>query len=208
MNQPIQTQHVHWKRAFNPDWFGGWCLPDGKDMLLTIAAVDQELVTGEKGAQEMCLVIHWKEDAKPMICNKTNAKMLEKLAGSAFMDDWIGLPVQLYFDPTVKFGKERVGGIRIRQKRTLAANSAPVALLLCSDCGQKIADTAIDGQTWPAAKVAAAAQKKYGRPLCWACVTHLQKPEPTTEAETPQEPAAPEEPPVPQKEADHGEPQA
>lgn len=46
----ITTQHLHWKRAFNPDWFGSWCLPDGKDVILTIAAVDQELVTGEKGS--------------------------------------------------------------------------------------------------------------------------------------------------------------
>ena len=40
MDNNITTQHLHWKRAFNPDWFGSWCLPDGKDVVLTIAAVD------------------------------------------------------------------------------------------------------------------------------------------------------------------------
>ncbi len=171
----ITTQHIHWKRAFNPDWFGGWCLPDGKDMVLTIASVDQELVTGEKGSQEMCLVIRWKEDAKPLICNKTNAKTIEKLAGSSFMDEWVGLPVQLYFDPTVKFGKERVGGVRIRPRRPVAA-PAP-APLVCADCGKIIHSDAIGTQIWPAAKVAEASRKKYGVALCWPCVTKRKEAE-------------------------------
>lgn len=167
----ITTQHLHWKRAFNPDWFGSWCLPDGKDVILTIAAVDQELVTGEKGSQEMCLVVHWKENAKPLICNKTNAKMLEKLAGSSFMDEWVGMAVQLYFDPTVKFGKERVGGIRIRQKKVQPAAAPAPAPLICADCGQPVQGCSINGQDWTAAKVAEAARKKYGQVLCWPCVT-------------------------------------
>lgn len=165
----IKTQHIHWKRAFNPDWFGSWCLPDGKDIVLTIAAVDQELVTGEKGSQEMCLVVHWKEDAKPLICNKTNAKMLEKLSGSAFMDDWVGMAVQLYFDPTVRFGKERVGGIRIRQKRIQPVQATPAEPLTCTSCGKPVSDAEISGKLWPAAKVAASAQKRYGMVLCWDC---------------------------------------
>lgn len=173
----IKTQHLHWKSAFNPDWFGSWCLQDGKDMVLTIGAVNQELVTGEKGNQEMCLVVHWKEDAKPLICNKTNAKMLEKLAGSSFMDDWVGMPVQLYFDPTVKFGKERVGGIRIRQKKIerAAAPSAQNAPILCADCGNPIASANIANQLWSAEKVAEAARKKYGKPLCWPCVNKREE---------------------------------
>ena len=104
MDNNITTQHLRWKRAFNPDLFGSWCLPYVKDVFFTIFSFYHYLVTGKKGNQEMCLVVHWKENAKPLICNKTNAKMLEKLAGSSFMDEWVGMAVQLYFDPTVKFG--------------------------------------------------------------------------------------------------------
>ena len=170
--QTQQTQHVHWKRAFNPDWLGGWCLPDGKDIVLTIRSAGQELVTGEKGKQEMCLVLHWVEDARPMICNRTNAKSIQRLVGSPYMDDWVGHKVQIYYDPSVKFGGECVGGLRIRKSVTIqpAPASAP-APARCEMCGAVIQDAG----GWSTAKIIAAGRKKYGKALCWDCVSKIAK---------------------------------
>ena len=103
--------------------------------------------------------------------------MLEKLAGSSFMDEWVGMAVQLYFDPTVKFGKERVGGIRIRQKKIQPTAASAPAPLICADCGQPVQACSINGQDWTAAKVAEAARKKYGQVLCWPCVTKRKEAE-------------------------------
>lgn len=163
----MTTQHEHWKKAFNPNYFGGWCLEPGKDMVLTIAAVAEEMVTGEKGAQEMCLVIHWKEpNAKPLICNKTNAETISNLSGSPYIDAWVGTPVQLYFDPNVKFGRDRVGGIRIRPTKPVIT-AKPI---ICAVCGKAVTAAEINGTMTAPNKIAAAAQKKYGKIMCWDCV--------------------------------------
>jgi hypothetical protein len=53
------------------------------------------------------------EALKPMILNATNSKMLKDITGSPFIDDWNGVPVTVYVDPSVRFGRETVEGLRI-----------------------------------------------------------------------------------------------
>ena len=166
--------HTHWKRLYNPNYFGCWCMEDGKDMVLTIDHVVQESVSDEKGKQEMCMVVHFKENVKPLICNKTNAKSIEKQAESAYIEDWAGVQLQFYADHNVRFGRDRVDGVRIRPKVTVppaAAEPVPPSEpeLICTECGQLIVGVAANGKEYPAAKVAAAAQKKCGKLLCWDC---------------------------------------
>jgi len=53
------------------------------------------------------------EVLKPMILNATNSKMLKTITGSAFIDDWNDVPVSVYVDDSVRFGRETVEGLRI-----------------------------------------------------------------------------------------------
>ena len=53
------------------------------------------------------------EPLKPMILNATNSKTMKNLTGSAFLEDWSNIPVTIYVDPNVKFGKETMEGLRI-----------------------------------------------------------------------------------------------
>lgn len=157
---------THWKKLHNPNYFGCWCFEEGMDMVLTIRHVTQEPVKDENGRQEQCMVIHFAEPgAKPLICNKTNAKMLEKLCGSAYIEDWAGTRIQLYADHNVRFGKERVDGVRIRPRVTLSG-PAPI---LCTDCGKAISGGEFGGKAYTAAQIAAINQKRYGVPLCAEC---------------------------------------
>jgi hypothetical protein len=55
------------------------------------------------------------EPLKPMILNATNSKTLKAVTGSPFIDDWQNVPVTVYVDPNVKFGKEIMEGLRIRK---------------------------------------------------------------------------------------------
>lgn len=50
--------------------------------------------------------------AKPLILNKTNWRIIEKAHGDS--DLWPGRPVEIYWDPSVCFGKEQTGGVRVR----------------------------------------------------------------------------------------------
>jgi hypothetical protein len=73
-----------------------------KDLFNTAHFVEKELRPGEK--------------LKPMILNATNSKTMKALTGSAFIDDWNDVRVMVYVDPSVRFGKESVEGLRISTK--------------------------------------------------------------------------------------------
>lgn len=57
------------------------------------------------------------EPLKPMILNAHNSKIMSNLAGSKFIDDWVNIPVMVYVDSNVRFGKETVEGLRISPMR-------------------------------------------------------------------------------------------
>jgi hypothetical protein len=73
-----------------------------KDQFNTAYFVEKELRPGEK--------------LKPMILNATNSKTMKQLTGSAFIDDWNNVPVTVYVDPSVQFGKQVMEGLRLRAK--------------------------------------------------------------------------------------------
>lgn len=168
-------EKTHWKRLYNPNYFGCWCFEDGKDMVLTIERTVQEPVSDEKGKQEMCMVIHFRENVKPLICNKTNAKTIEKLAGSSYIEDWAGLCIQLYADHNVRFGRERVDGVRIRPTAPKKAQQPPEEQReTCVDCGKEITTAVVDGKQYTVAQILRAAEKKYGAALCMDCYRKRQ----------------------------------
>lgn len=70
-----------------------------KDMFNTAYFAEKELRQGEK--------------LKPMILNAHNSKIMANLTESKFIDDWINVPVTIYVDTNVRFGKETVEGLRI-----------------------------------------------------------------------------------------------
>lgn len=70
-----------------------------KDRFNTAHFVEHEIRPGEK--------------LKPMILNATNSKMLKKITGTPFLEDWENVPVTVYVDPNVRNGKEIVEGLRI-----------------------------------------------------------------------------------------------
>jgi len=53
------------------------------------------------------------EPLKPMILNAHNSKILKDLTGSHFLEDWVNVPVTIYVDSNVRFGRDTVEGLRI-----------------------------------------------------------------------------------------------
>lgn len=54
------------------------------------------------------------EKLKPMILNATNSKMLHKITGSHFIEDWQNIQVVVYVDHNVKHMGDIVEGLRIK----------------------------------------------------------------------------------------------
>lgn len=111
---------THWKKLHNPDYFGAYCIDEGKDLTVTIDRVTQEDVTGSDGKKETCTVAYLK-DHKPLILNVTNAKMIEKVLASPYVEDWSGKRVTLYVTNVKAFG-DVVPAVRVRSSAPASEN--------------------------------------------------------------------------------------
>lgn len=154
---------THWKKLHNPDYLGSWALQPGQDIVVTIRSAAEETVTGADGKKEDCMVMRFVEnDVKPMIVNSTNAKMIQKVLKTPYIEDWAGRKIQLYVESVKAFG-DVVDAIRVRPY--LPKVTEPDAK--CADCGNRIGAAG----TMNPVQMAAYTQKKYGRPLCAECAT-------------------------------------
>lgn len=169
--------HIHWKRMINTDYLGAYSLDDGCDMVLTIRSVGRELVTSTGGKKEECVVAHFFEDVKPMILNRTNLKMIQKIYSTPFIDEWVGRKIQVYQDKT-RFGGDIVECLRIRPS---VPHQAPA--LKCAACGSEIRPA--NGMS--SEQVAKYTAGKYGAQLCAACAAQKARTAAKDAAEKPVE---------------------
>lgn len=82
----------------------------GKEVIVTIDRVDFEAVGRER---EMKAVIYFTGKDKGVVLNKTNAKKIIEISGSAITEEWQGTQIKLYPTET-EFGGETVDCIRIK----------------------------------------------------------------------------------------------
>jgi hypothetical protein len=77
----------------------------------TIAAVDREIFDRPDGRSDAKATLTFKDFAKPVVCNKTNAANLANSFGKNFAD-WVGKPVLVRPEMT-SFGGKPVRGLRL-----------------------------------------------------------------------------------------------
>lgn len=114
---PLVHMKTHYRKAFDSPYLSAADIVE--PTVLTVKEVRLELDRTKK-TKDMFNTAHFVEKEirpgeklKPMILNSTNSKMLKQLSGSAFIEDWVNLPIKIYVDPSVRFGKETVEGLRI-----------------------------------------------------------------------------------------------
>ena len=151
---------THWKKLTNPDYLGAYSLEPGQDIVLTIERVQVETVTGPEGKKEECVVCYWRDREKPMILNSTNAKMIQKLLKTPYIEEWSGHRIQIGVEMVKAFG-EIVDALRVR-------NFLPEEKAVkCEGLGEDIKPA----HGMNSAQLAAYTRSKYGRALCAACAT-------------------------------------
>ncbi len=118
MSAANKQSKTHYRRVYKSDHLGTADLEDyieeGRQLVFTIKQVKQEqgvMVAGRKGNHNIAYFNDPK--IKPWVINATNAAILKGFAGSAFVEDWAELTIQLYIDPSVKLKGEIVGGVRV-----------------------------------------------------------------------------------------------
>jgi len=133
---------THWKKQHNYNFLGAYSLPTGQDMILTIKSLQPEEIMNASGKKEKGFVCHFAEaDAKPMILNKTNCKIIEKIYNTPFIEEWIGKRIQLYVTSVSAFGTT-TDALRIRPQ--VPGGKSEVQLLadlyLTKKSGMKVSD--------------------------------------------------------------------
>jgi hypothetical protein len=93
--------------------------------ILTIKGFRMETLKNDDGDEDK-MVMHFVEDVKPMVLNRTNAQLIGVVTGCATAGEARGKQLVVYNDPTVGYGGKITGGLRIK-KLAGQPKPAPVA---------------------------------------------------------------------------------
>lgn len=87
----------------------------GEDgLILTIKGFRMETLKSDEGDEDK-MVMHFVENVKPMVVNRTNAQLIGVATGAATAGDARGKKIVVFNDPTVGFGGKITGGLRIKK---------------------------------------------------------------------------------------------
>lgn len=146
-----------YRKYMDKNFLGSWDVPDKGDLVLTIDHAERNEVQNQKGT-DVKLTIHFVEDFKPMILNKTNSDRISKAVGSKKVEDWKGKAISIYVETVSAFGGT-TDALRIR-------DYAPkVERAVCEECGKEI--KAIDG--YSVNQIVMLNKERYGQALCVDC---------------------------------------
>jgi hypothetical protein len=86
----------------------------GQSRVVTIESEEPTNFAREGEPPDMRSVLYIKEDERGLPLNKTRYRELSEIFGTPNTDKWIGGRIEVFFDPDVKFGGRKVGGIAVR----------------------------------------------------------------------------------------------
>lgn len=135
-----KQEKTHYRKAFDSPYLSSADIVD--PVVLTIKRVTLEPDRTKKTKDEFNTAwfvereLRPGEVLKPMILNATNSKTLARLTGSKWIDDWQNVPVTVYVDAHVRFGKETVEGLRL-DKATERPRSASPEVIASAEAAAK-----------------------------------------------------------------------
>lgn len=113
----MSNDKTHYRKAFNSPY-----LSSADIVGPTILTISHVTLSGDetKKTKDVFNTAHFVEKTirpgellKPMILNAHNSKILRDLTGSHFLEDWKSVPITIYVDSNVRFGRDTVEGLRI-----------------------------------------------------------------------------------------------
>ena len=126
----MTTEKTHYRKAFDSPYLSSADIVEAT--VLTVSHVTLEIDRTKK-TKDLFNTAHFVEKEirpgeklKPMILNATNSKTMKSLTGSAFINDWNNVPITIYVDQNIRFGKESVEGLRISPHRVERKFLTPV----------------------------------------------------------------------------------
>lgn len=82
---------------------------------IRIVGITGTPLESDDGEKEIKAVLKYKsrDDEGEMVWCKTNSQLAAQVFGTPVIEQWYGRLLTIAFDPAVKFGKEKKGGIRV-----------------------------------------------------------------------------------------------
>lgn len=122
-----------WQKTFDPHYLGSWSLEDGEIFTTVILKCELKEITSNGKDYKERIVATLKDAPRngillPMVIgNKDNAKALQKLTGSQYIEDWRNVDVTIYVKRGVKAFGELVDALRIKDTPPLTGDAKKVA---------------------------------------------------------------------------------
>lgn len=156
-----------WKKIVSdPDFLGEADFNEGEEKIVTIDHVQSGVrVKSTEGTSEKA-VVYFRERIKPMILNVARSKAITKVAGSKFVEDWVGVAIAVYIDDNVKAFGDVVSAVRVRPRKPMVRTAEK-----CADCGNEIQGAYGKGPDY----IATYTKKQYGVSLCSECAEKRKK---------------------------------
>lgn len=114
MNAETRT---HYRKAFNSPYLSSSDIVGPTVLTVAKVALESDKTKKTKDLFNTAYFVEREirqgEPLKPMILNAHNSRIMRTLTGSHFLEEWINVPVTIYVDPSVKFGRDTVEGLRI-----------------------------------------------------------------------------------------------
>jgi len=109
-NETKVAEKTHWLQNPNKHYLGHWDIPNGEDVILTVASAQWEKVENPTTqSEEAKRVIRFMEKdpwVKPLICNQINAQNILKSTKEKFMEDCVGKKLKISIGQTKVKGEE------------------------------------------------------------------------------------------------------
>lgn len=146
---------THWRKYCNPNYLGSYAFQPNEEKVVTIKDVTREMVTGAEGKTSEETVVHFSQDCKPLILNSTNARMIEKLLKTPYVEQWKGGNVVLVVRQVKAFG-DVCDAVRVKPERIGE---------VCENCRKPIEAAGSMSNR----EIAAYTRQKFGKVLCAEC---------------------------------------
>ena len=116
-----EQEKTHYRKAFDSPYLSSQDITE--PIVLTISRVELLPDKSKKTTDKFNTAYFTEKEIrpgeilKPLILNATNSRTMRNLTGSHFIDDWNNVPVTIYVDPNVRFGRDVVEGLRVSKEK-------------------------------------------------------------------------------------------
>jgi hypothetical protein len=110
---------THWKKLTDPNYIGAHDFQPQQILSVVIESVTSEtleLFNGKNIETKVCVLARFKGAKKPMILNKENMKLITKVTGTPYIENWVGKTIMLHVVPVRAFG-EVVDAVRVKYQK-------------------------------------------------------------------------------------------